>query len=380
MSRWARLRTLSSSATARRYCSRWSLARSSDSASACCRRSSSTGWDAGSGGTLVGSAPVEAGPPRADSFAVISMVSKNNRDSAPCSPVHPGWGSAARIQGGAEQFSGDVDDRDDPFIGHAGGSDDSEHPNHTVAVGVGRRHHTAVIEDAVSGLVADEDLHPFGLETLIEQVQEIALLVEGLEQAPQLLDARELGDAHEVGLALDDILELVLARDLEDLLGDCDRIQHDLVHVGACLGKLAQQLLAHLAERAAAKLLVQVVRGTLEIIGRVVPLELDDAVLHLAVVKDEHDQYAVLREPDELHLRHGRLPGARQGDDAGELRGGGQQLRHSGDELGGALAARLELAADLGARRLIERAQLQQRVDEEAVALVGGYPAGGGVR
>jgi hypothetical protein len=146
-----------------------------------------------------------------------------------------------------------------------------------------------------------------------------------------------------------------------------------------CLGELAQDLLAHLAQRAPAELLVQKVRGTLELIGRVMALELDDTVLHFAVVEHQYHQHPVLRQRDELHLGDGSLPGARQRHDAGELGRTRQQLRHRGDQVRGVVAARLDLAADLGARRLIERPQLQQCVDKKPVALIGGYPAGGGV-
>src|SRR5256886_14575961 len=82
---------------------------------------------------------------------------------------------------------------------------------------------------------------------------------------------------------------------LEHLLGHGDRLQHDLVHVCVCLGELAQDLLAHLAQRAPAELLVQKVRGTLELVGRVMALELDDAVLHLAVVSHQYHQHPALR-------------------------------------------------------------------------------------
>ncbi len=90
---------------------------------------------------------------------------------------------------------------------------------------------------------------PSASQAVVEQVQEIALLVECLEQAPQLLDAGELAHAHEIGLALDDVLELLVAggADLEHLLRHGDGIQHDLVHVGAGLAQLPQDLLAHLA-------------------------------------------------------------------------------------------------------------------------------------
>ncbi len=162
----------------------------------------------------------------------------------------------------------------------------------------GRRHHAAVIEDLIAGFVADEDLHALGPQAVVEQVQEIALLVERLEEAPQLLDARELPHPHEIGLALDDVLELVIAADagLEYVLRHGDGIEHDLVHVGAGLAELAQDLLAHLRQRAAAELLVEKVGGALELVGGVVALQLDDAVLHFALAVHQHDQHAVLGE------------------------------------------------------------------------------------
>src|SRR5258708_7585599 len=227
MSRWARLRTLSSSATARRYCSQWLFARSSESASARCSLSSSTSCAAVSGSTVVDSAAASPRSPP-DSLAVVRNLSRTTH------PAHPsgrpqGWGSAPRIQGGAEQFSGHLDDGDDPCVGHRGGADHPEAPDPGFPCRVGGGHDAAVIEDLVAGLVSDEDLPPFGLKAVVEQVQEVALLVEGLEQPPQLLDVGELGGPHEVGLALDDVLEPLLDTALEDLLGDGVRRQHDLV-------------------------------------------------------------------------------------------------------------------------------------------------------
>ena len=63
----------------------------------------------------------------------------------------------------------------------------------------------------VARLLADEDLHAFGPQALVEQVQDVALLVERLEQAPQLLDVRQLGEAHQVGFAGDDIFHAAAA-------------------------------------------------------------------------------------------------------------------------------------------------------------------------
>jgi hypothetical protein len=145
------------------------------------------------------------------------------------------------------------------------------------------------------------------------------------------------------------------------------------------LGELPQDLLARLAQRPSSELLVEVVRGALELIGREAALELDDAVLHLAVVEDEHYQHPVLGQRHEFDLGDRGRAGARQGDDAGEPGRAREQLRDGRNQVGGAVATRLDLAADLGGRRLIERTQLQQRIDEEAVTLVGRHPAGGGM-
>src|SRR2546421_8034344 len=91
MSRCARLRTLSSSATARRYCSQWLLARSSDSASACCSRSVSSGCAAVSESTAVGSAaPLCRSRP--DSLAVIS---RKTSEKSP-KPPRPAYARRAR--------------------------------------------------------------------------------------------------------------------------------------------------------------------------------------------------------------------------------------------------------------------------------------------
>src|SRR5580658_2658301 len=268
MSRAARLRTLSSSASARRYCSQWLLARSSASASERCRRSNSTSCAAVSGKTSVASAPLWS--------VILKKPSRDTSHRQPRPPagrapspgrLRPAWGSASRIQGRAEQFSRHIDDWNDPLIGHARRAYDPEHTHHGAAVGVGSRDHAAIIQYLVAGLMADEDLHPFRLEAVVEQMQEVTLLIERFEQAPQLFHVGELSGAHEIGLALDDVLEVAVGGPaFEHLLRHGDRVQHDLVQVRVRLGQLPQDLLAHFAQNAAAKLLVQVVRSALELI------------------------------------------------------------------------------------------------------------------
>ena len=50
------------------------------------------------------------------------------------------------------------------------------------------------------------------------------------------------------------------------------------------------------------QLLVEEVRGAPQLVGGVIALELDDAVLHLAVVEHQDHEHAVLGERHELDL------------------------------------------------------------------------------
>ena len=94
------------------------------------------------------------------------------------------------------------------------------------------------------------------------------------------------------------------------------------------------------------------------------------------------DQRAIVGQPDELDLRDRRLcvrgsvttPARCVTFDSNCDAAATSALESSRE------ASRL--AAQLGERRIVleRRARLQQRIDEEAIALVGGHAAGGGVR
>ena len=93
-----------------------------------------------------------------------------------------------RIQGGAEQLGGDIHDGDHTLIGHAGWPNDAQHANDFLIQRVRGGDDTAIVEDGVARFLANEDLHAFGFEALVEQMKNVALLRESFEQAPQLLD------------------------------------------------------------------------------------------------------------------------------------------------------------------------------------------------
>src|SRR5262245_59118523 len=86
-----------------------------------------------------------------------------------------------------EDLRGDVDDRNDALVGHARRANDSDDAHDLVVVAVRRGDHAAVVENPVSGFLADEDLDSVGAQAVIEQVEDVALLVECLEQPAQLV-------------------------------------------------------------------------------------------------------------------------------------------------------------------------------------------------
>ena len=167
---------------------------------------------------------------------------------------------------------------------------------------------------------------------------------------------------------------------IDHLLRQVDRVEHHLVQVLARFLQLAEQVLAHGAQLLAAELLIQIVRGAPQLLGAVVALELQDAVLHLAPVDDQDRQHAVIRQRHEFDLAQRGVALARQGHDAGEPRHARQHLRSRCDQRLGVVGVLAEARLDRGDLVVLERLILEQRVDEEPVALVGRDAAGRGVR
>ncbi len=229
--------------------------------------------------------------------------------------------------------------------------------------------------------MADEDLHALAVQALVQQVQDVALLVEGLEQPPQAVHVRQLGESHQVGLAGDHHVGIRLVRlPLERALRERDGVDHEPVHLLARLLQLRHELRAHVGELAAAELLVQVGGGPAQLVGGVAPVELHDAVLHLAPVHHQDREHPIAGEPDELDLRQCGMRLARHRHDTGQPRQAGKQLRCGGHQRLRVAGAHLEAALELRDLALPGRLETQQRVDEVAVALVGRHAPGRGVR
>ncbi len=87
------------------------------------------------------------------------------------------------LESRAQQARRDIHYGDDAGVIHARRANNAEHPDHLAVDLVGRAHQAAAPQQLVAGLLADEDLDPLGRKTAIEQVQDLALLGEGLEQS-----------------------------------------------------------------------------------------------------------------------------------------------------------------------------------------------------
>ena len=151
-------------------------------------------------------------------------------------------------------------------------------------------------------------------------MQDVALLGKGFEQALELVDARKLGEPHQIGLAGDDVFDAFLRAALPaDLLGDRDGIQHHLVDRGVGLLELPQQFRVHLAQGSTAAMVVEKISRTPQFFRAIAALKLDNAVLHFAVVEHQDHEHPVFGERHELYLRQGRCRRQRQGNEPGQV-------------------------------------------------------------
>ena len=184
------------------------------------------------------------------------------------------------------------------------------------------------------------------MQALVQQVQDVALLVERLEQPAQPVHVREFREPHQVGFAGDHHVGLVLARmHGEGTLRQRDRVHHQAIHLLAGFLQLRDQLRAHAREFLAAELVVQVGAGAPQFIGREMPVELQDAVLHVAPVDDQDREHAVAGKPDEFDLRKRCVRLARHGDDARQMRQARDELRGGRDQRLRVAGPRLQLCA-----------------------------------
>ena len=69
------------------------------------------------------------------------------------------------------EAGGDVHDRDDPLIVHAGRADDAQYAQHPSFHRLGRGHYAAFFQCLETGFLADENLYTVRVQALVKQMQ-----------------------------------------------------------------------------------------------------------------------------------------------------------------------------------------------------------------
>src|SRR5208282_2842938 len=105
---------------------------------------------------------------------IVFIHSCSPRQMAGKSPLEAAtWGLLAGVQGRTEQFCRDIDDGDDPLVSHPGRPDDAQNAHHLVVELIRGGNDADVVQNPVSGLLADEYLDPLGPQTAVQQAQNV---------------------------------------------------------------------------------------------------------------------------------------------------------------------------------------------------------------
>ena len=260
-----------------------------------------------------------------------------------------------------------IDHRHDAGVVEPRRPDHAEHADDALlAVAERRRDHRRAGEREELVLRTDEDAHALAVLGAIEDVDHVLLRFEVVEQqadALQILGRLEV--AQKIRLSAHDELRLPLAfrPGGEPSVHQLGREFVELL-LGGASGRLDVEL--HLREGAPSNARVEIVRRLDEGRGREVARDGQHPVLDAAILADEHGQRPLRFEPDEFDLFE---PGVVLGrdDDPGAPRHARQHGRRLGqDGLETAILRACDLCLDAATLLLVDVADLEQRVDEEA--------------
>ena len=162
------------------------------------------------------------------------------------------------------------------------------------------------------------------------------------------------------------------------LVAGIQRQGHQLRHVFAQLAQFLVDAPLDLVESQPGEVLVQEISRFHQFRGLVSPVGDDDAVLHISIGCDDDEQDALLRQAQEFNVAESGGPALGRHHHAGKARQVGEQMRSLGDEF--LRVVRLQLAFQLADFDLVQRPDLEQRIDKEAVAARRRNPARGRVR
>ena len=179
-----------------------------------------------------------------------------------------GTAPLARAQRVADQPRRDVDDLDHAVVGHARRADHAQRADDLAVDLVRRRHDRQLLERHDLALAADVDAHALGAAGHLEQAHQLRLLLEQVEQLAQAAHvAGEVLHRQQVALAGDHDLLLALGH---RLAAGLHRRLHQRRDLAAQRVDLGLQALAHLLDRQAGVVRVEVVAGLDQLRLRVV--------------------------------------------------------------------------------------------------------------
>ncbi len=262
--------------------------------------------------------------------------------------------------------------RDHVRVLHARGSQDAQAPAELPLHRATGRDQGHVLEPRVRILVADEDPDPVSRNASVQDADEAALLLEGLEErahATQVFEFR-LGDDIRGPVQVDAGL---IALDRECLLAERDHVLEEGVVEGLFLPHELEEPRADDGQVHPREMGVEVVGAGLEVFGPQLLLHLHDLVGHDARGRHHHDQDPGGGEGDQVDVAEAGLGDVGGEDEAHVPAQARQQVRRALQYLV-ERALRAQRALDGGRVPGGEGLTTHQAVHEEAVTVVGGHP------
>ena len=125
-------------------------------------------------------------------------------------------------------------------------------------------------------------------------MQDIALVIKGVEQVPQLMQIVRFCGLEQVGFAGDHIIR-TLRLTAQGLVGHLHGSTHQHIHLRPVRVHGVQQAIADAVQIAAAIGVIDIVGGLAQFCFVVVPIGMNDAVLHLGAVDHQHHQHPLAR-------------------------------------------------------------------------------------
>ncbi|KXW58184.1 hypothetical protein FEMY_13070 [Ferrovum myxofaciens] len=239
---------------------------------------------------------------------------------------------------------------------------------------VGGRDQTEFVEGGVPRFSANENSDAFAVLACIEQLQQTGFLLEEVEETAQTAQvAGHVVAADETGFATQDI---IIGTGLEDFFPKGQGPAGECANIGTQSVEFAMQRVHHSIEILATALFIKVLGGFGQLLGGVVLVCDQDAVLDISFQGNQNEEQAVFRETQEFYTLEARETPFWSAHDAGKGGEFGEHLGRGSHQLLRVGRAQLQL----GQGRDFQGLDGQQAVHEETVTARSRNAPGRGMR